>query len=39
VSTNKCATCHMPKVELPGMHAEFTDHWIRVAKPGDPTPR
>ena len=39
VSTNKCATCHMPKIELPGMHAEFTDHWIRVVKPGEPTPR
>lgn len=39
VSTKKCATCHMPKVELPGMHAEFTDHWIRVVKPGEPVPR
>ena len=39
VSTNKCATCHMPKIELPGMHAEFTDHWIRNVKPGEPTPR
>ena len=28
----------MPKVELPGMHAEFTDHWIRIAKPGMPYP-
>ncbi len=39
VSTTKCATCHMPKVELQGMHAEFTDHWIRIAKPNDPIPR
>jgi hypothetical protein len=39
VSTKKCATCHMPKVELPGMHAEFTDHWIRIVKPGEPVPR
>lgn len=39
VSTKQCATCHMPKVELPGMHASFTDHWIRIARPGDPTPR
>jgi hypothetical protein len=39
VSTKKCATCHMPKVELAGMHAEFTDHWIRIAKPNEPTPR
>jgi hypothetical protein len=28
-STNQCVTCHMPKVELPEMHAKFTDHWIR----------
>jgi len=39
VSTSKCATCHMPKVELRGMHAEFTDHWIRVVKPNEPVPR
>lgn len=39
VSTTKCVTCHMPKVELPGMHASFTDHWIRIAKPNEPTPR
>jgi hypothetical protein len=29
----------MPKVELPGMHARFTDHWIRIARPNDPVPR
>ena len=39
VSTKNCASCHMPKVELPGMHASFTDHWIRIAKPGEPVPR
>ncbi len=39
VSTKKCATCHMPKVELRGMHAEFTDHWIRIVKPNEPVPR
>lgn len=39
VSTRDCVTCHMPKVELPGMHAKFTDHWIRIARPGAPTPR
>jgi Zn finger protein HypA/HybF involved in hydrogenase expression len=33
-----CATCHMPKVELPGSHFKFTDHRIRVARPGDPFP-
>ena len=36
---DKCATCHMPKVELAGMHASFTDHWIRIAKPNEPIPR
>ena len=39
VSTKNCTSCHMPKVELPGMHASFTDHWIRIAKPGEPAPR
>lgn len=38
VSARRCTTCHMPKVALPGMHAEFTDHWIRIARPGDPVP-
>jgi hypothetical protein len=39
VSTTNCVTCHMPKVDLPGMHTAFTDHWIRVVKPNEPTPR
>ncbi len=34
-----CVTCHMPKVELPSMHGAFTDHFIRVAKAGEPLPR
>jgi hypothetical protein len=34
VSASKCVTCHMPKYELPGFHAKFTDHWIRIARPG-----
>ncbi len=38
VATKECTTCHMPKVELPGMHAKFADHWIRVVRPGDPVP-
>jgi hypothetical protein len=24
----------MPKIELPGSHAKFTDHQIRVVRPG-----
>ena len=39
VSAKQCASCHMPKIELPEMHYKFTDHWIRIAKPGEPTPR
>jgi Cytochrome c554 and c-prime len=33
-----CASCHMPRIELPGAHYKFTDHRIRVARPGDPYP-
>ena len=38
VSKQQCATCHMPKIELPGAHGKFTDHWIRIVKPGEATP-
>lgn len=38
VSRQKCTTCHMPKIDLPGGHAKFTDHWIRIVKPGEATP-
>lgn len=38
VSTERCVTCHMPKVEFPGMHAAFTDHWIRISRPNEPVP-
>lgn len=30
-----CAECHMPKVEPPGAHFKFTDHFIRIAKPNE----
>jgi hypothetical protein len=33
-----CVSCHMPKIEIPGMHHAFTDHWIRIAKTGAPYP-
>jgi hypothetical protein len=33
-----CAGCHMPKIEIPGMHHAFTDHWIRIARDGVPYP-
>lgn len=34
-----CVSCHMPKYEPSHLHFKFTDHWIRVVKPGDPHPR
>jgi hypothetical protein len=39
VGKQKCASCHMPKVEIPGTHTSFTDHWIRVVKPNETIPR
>ena len=38
VSASGCINCHMPKVELPGGHYMFTDHRIRVVKPGEGYP-
>ncbi|MGA3190313.1 MAG: multiheme c-type cytochrome [Bryobacteraceae bacterium] len=38
VSSAKCVTCHMPKVELPGSHSIFTDHQIRIVHAGDRYP-
>lgn len=38
VSGSKCVTCHMPKIELPGGHYKFSDHYIRIVKPGEPFP-
>ena len=34
VATKNCVSCHMPKVDVPEMHYAFTDHWIRVVRPG-----
>jgi hypothetical protein len=38
VAKEKCTTCHMPKLELPGAHYRFTDHRIRIVKPNEPYP-
>jgi hypothetical protein len=38
VATQNCTTCHMPKIETPVQHSIFTDHWIRVVRPGQPYP-
>jgi hypothetical protein len=34
--SKNCVTCHMPKLEVPGSFAEFSDHHIR--KPGGELP-
>lgn len=33
-----CSGCHMPKIEIKEAHHGFTDHWIRVVRPGEPPP-
>jgi Cytochrome c554 and c-prime len=38
VAKQNCVSCHMPKIELPGAHARFTDHQIRIARAGEPYP-
>jgi Cytochrome c554 and c-prime len=38
VGAKDCASCHMPKVVLPGAHFKFTDHMIRIAREGEPYP-
>ncbi|MDQ6705477.1 MAG: hypothetical protein M3Z85_05880 [Acidobacteriota bacterium] len=38
VSGSGCITCHMPKVEVPELHSRFTDHRIRIARPGEKYP-
>jgi hypothetical protein len=38
VAKDNCSTCHMPKVEIGGNHARFTDHQIRIVRPGESYP-
>ena len=33
VNGRDCVTCHMPKHDVKGAHAVFTDHWIRTVLP------
>jgi cytochrome c554/c'-like protein len=35
VADKDCTSCHMPKVEIPAAHFKFTDHYIRVVRPGE----
>ena len=32
VGQKDCTTCHMPKVDFPGGHFQFTDHRIRIVR-------
>ncbi len=36
VAQKDCVSCHMPKVNVPEMHAGFTDHRIAIHKEGEP---
>jgi len=38
VATKDCVSCHMPKVEVKTAHFKFTDHYIRIVKPGESYP-
>ena len=38
VAKAKCVTCHMPKINVPVMHGDFTDHRIRIVRKGEPYP-
>ncbi len=38
VSDDRCASCHMPKYNVPQMHGKFTDHDIRIVHAGEPYP-
>lgn len=38
VAKSNCASCHMPKLELPGAHYKFSDHRIRIVKPNESYP-
>jgi len=38
VALKDCVSCHMPKVEIKAAHFKFTDHYIRIVKPGEKYP-
>jgi Zn finger protein HypA/HybF involved in hydrogenase expression len=38
VADKNCTSCHMPKIEIPAAHFKFTDHYIRVVRPGEKYP-
>lgn len=38
VASKDCVSCHMPKIEIKSAHFKFTDHYIRIVKPGEQFP-
>jgi hypothetical protein len=38
VADKDCTSCHMPKVDIPTAHFKFTDHYIRIVRPGEKYP-
>lgn len=38
VSKNNCASCHMPRIEMPGAHHLFVDHQIRIVRANETYP-
>jgi hypothetical protein len=38
VAQHGCVGCHMPKVDFPGGHFQFTDHRIRIVRAGSGYP-
>jgi hypothetical protein len=38
VADKDCTSCHMPKIEVKAAHFKFTDHYIRVVRPGEKFP-
>lgn len=38
VADKDCTSCHMPKTEIRDAHFKFTDHYIRIVRPGEKFP-
>ena len=38
VAEKDCTSCHMPKIEIQAAHFKFTDHYIRIVRPGEKFP-
>ena len=38
IGSQNCASCHLPKIRISESHNAFTDHWIRIVRPGQAYP-